>query len=70
MRMENGHCAALVATPDGVACSIYEVRPEICRTLERGSPECAGELETKTPDLHLHLPLWKAPTLTRVDTDL
>jgi len=51
MQMKDGHCAALEIKADvaGVhyACSIYDRRPEICRILERGSPECLGELETK-----------------------
>lgn len=53
MRMSGGHCAALQIrrseTGGGTTffCSIYERRPEICRALERGSPECLGELETK-----------------------
>ncbi len=52
MRMEDGHCAALVLDPDpnGTApftCRVYAKRPETCRALERGSPECAGELATK-----------------------
>jgi len=29
------------------ACSVYERRPTICRTLERGSAECHGEREVK-----------------------
>jgi hypothetical protein len=28
-------------------CSVYDSRPEICRVLERGSPECLADLETK-----------------------
>jgi len=52
MKMSGGHCAALaVRRPlEGVAtffCTIYEQRPEICRVLARGSPECLGELESK-----------------------
>lgn len=52
MKMSGGHCGALAIQrlPDGTthfACTIYERRPEICRMLERGSPECLGELETK-----------------------
>lgn len=52
MRMSDGHCGALAITrrPDGTrffACTIYERRPEICRYLERGSPECLADLETK-----------------------
>ena len=52
MRMTAGHCAALDVRPAASGemryfCTIYERRPEICRVLERGSPECLGELETK-----------------------
>lgn len=51
MRMNAGHCAALeVRTTGGGAdsapvyfCTIYELRPQICRDLARGSPECEGE---------------------------
>ena len=52
MKMHEGHCAALAITrlDDDTLhfhCTVYEQRPEICRMLERGSPECLGELETK-----------------------
>ena len=52
MRMSGGHCTALEIrrTPGAAttfACTIYDRRPEICRALERGSPECFGDLETK-----------------------
>jgi Fe-S-cluster containining protein len=59
MRMSDGHCAALavrrVATGAGESaeaateffCTIYERRPQICRDLARGSPECAGERAIK-----------------------
>jgi uncharacterized protein len=52
MRMRDGHCAALDVrvTADGTKeffCTIYERRPEICRDLGRGSPECEAELELK-----------------------
>ena len=53
MRMEDGHCIALVIRPraDGGGpefyCSIYDQRPEVCRDLGRGSLECQGELTTK-----------------------
>jgi hypothetical protein len=54
MRMRDGHCAALDVrtTTDGAKeffCTIYERRPEICRDLGRGSPECEAELELKGP---------------------
>jgi Fe-S-cluster containining protein len=48
MRMGDGHCAALHVTPGGrFECSVYDRRPETCRTLERGSPECLGEIAEK-----------------------
>lgn len=52
MRMRDGHCAALEVRPttDGAAeffCTLYERRPQICRDLARGSPECEGELMMK-----------------------
>lgn len=58
MRMTDGHCAALAvrrvaAGEKGVEeamkffCTIYERRPQICRDLARGSPECEGERATK-----------------------
>lgn len=53
MRMRDGHCAALDVrrTADGAQeffCTAYAGRPQICRDLARGSPECAGELAVKT----------------------
>jgi Fe-S-cluster containining protein len=52
MRMSDGHCAALVvrAGEDGAReyfCSVYDARPATCRELERGSPQCAGEIALK-----------------------
>jgi len=52
LRMTDGHCAALEIRrrPDGQSdhfCTIYEQRPQICRDLARGSPECLGEIATK-----------------------
>mgnify|MGYP007071029414 CR=1 FL=1 len=52
MRMRDGHCAALTVRRDAAGrpeffCTIYAQRPEICRVLERGSPECLGEWEVK-----------------------
>lgn len=52
MRMSGGHCAALAIrrAADGKAeffCTIYARRPQICRDLARGSPECQGERATK-----------------------
>lgn len=52
MRMNAGHCAALqirtVGSAEDFCCSIYERRPQVCRDLERGSPECAGEIASKS----------------------
>jgi Fe-S-cluster containining protein len=44
-----GRCAALVLDPASgtYLCSVYDRRPELCRSLERGSPACAGERELK-----------------------
>jgi Fe-S-cluster containining protein len=49
MRMTDGHCAALRVDPEAgrFVCTVYEARPSTCRELERGSPECLGELATK-----------------------
>ncbi len=52
MKMTDGHCAALALrrTAEGdpeFFCTIYEKRPQVCRDLERGSPECEGERATK-----------------------
>lgn len=52
MKMSDGHCAALdVRTAaDGAReffCTVYERRPQVCRDLARGSPECEGELLAK-----------------------
>ena len=52
MKMAGGHCAALrMARTENAelffVCSIYDRRPEICRVLERGSPECLADLESK-----------------------
>ena len=52
MKMTAGHCAALEVRltrneEPFFVCSVYERRPEICRVLERGSPECLADLEAK-----------------------
>jgi uncharacterized protein len=61
MRMIDGHCAALIVRPDESGgrdrfCSVYERRPQICRALERGSPECAGERATKAQSVAQYQP--------------
>lgn len=62
MRMSDGHCAALRVrgTPrEGTEffCTVYENRPQVCRDLARGSPECEGELATKASSL-MPQPSW------------
>jgi uncharacterized protein len=49
MRMVDAHCAALrVGGSQGrFVCTTYETRPQICRDLQRGSPECLGEIGSK-----------------------
>lgn len=48
MKMTAGHCAALEIRVGAdlqteYFCTLYERRPQICRDLARGSPECEGE---------------------------
>jgi len=49
MRIDDGHCAALVPDPATrrFVCSIYPMRPDACRSLDRGSSACLGELTLK-----------------------
>ena len=52
MKMTEGHCAALEKrlTTGGTTeffCTVYAERPQVCRDLARGSPECEGELAAK-----------------------
>jgi Fe-S-cluster containining protein len=52
MKMANGHCTALElrrASDGGTEffCSVYEQRPQVCRDLARGSPQCEGERAAK-----------------------
>jgi Fe-S-cluster containining protein len=49
MKIEDGRCAALAidAASGRFLCSIYDVRPDCCRALERGGGACRGELHAK-----------------------
>lgn len=52
MKMTAGHCIALEVRPGTgptpeYFCTLYDRRPQICRDLARGSPECAGERAVK-----------------------
>lgn len=40
-RLDDGWCAAL--DRDTLLCSIYEVRPWVCREFEEGADDCLGE---------------------------
>jgi uncharacterized protein len=42
MRCEGNRCSALSGkVGEATACTIYAVRPEVCRTCMPGDPECA-----------------------------
>ncbi len=52
MRMSGGHCAALAVRTDGDGmreffCTVYAVRPQVCRDLAQDSPECEAERALK-----------------------
>ena len=49
MRMGDGRCTALVIDPASrrLTCSIYQMRPDVCRSLDRGSSSCRAELHAK-----------------------
>jgi Fe-S-cluster containining protein len=49
MRIVGGRCAALRvdAQERRFVCTVYDVRPQACRDLARGSPQCMGEIATK-----------------------
>ena len=50
MREDDDGCAALVLDPVGkrYLCSIYEMRPDCCRALERGSGACNADRHEKS----------------------
>lgn len=65
LRMEVGRCAALavLGAADGgarYACTIYDRRPQICRDLARGSPQCEAERELKAGSAAAALPRGRA----------
>lgn len=49
LRMLEGHCAALEIDQAArrFVCGVYELRPQICRDLARGSGECSAERAVK-----------------------
>ena len=50
MIIAEGRCAALAIDPIArtFMCSIYEQRPDVCRSLERGSGGCRADLHAKS----------------------
>ncbi len=54
MALADGHCAALVVTADArFECSLYAVRPAVCRDLARGGGSCAAERYEKSERPHV-----------------
>ncbi|MBK8939865.1 MAG: YkgJ family cysteine cluster protein [Polyangiaceae bacterium] len=49
MRFDGGRCAALVADLQRgwLSCGVYEQRPDVCRSLERGTSICLEERNEK-----------------------
>ncbi len=49
MRFVDGRCIALSldAATGRVGCRIYPVRPDVCRSLVRGTGECRSQIEAK-----------------------
>jgi uncharacterized protein len=56
LRIEDGHCAALQIDPGDpgrpgsqprFTCAIYDMRPDVCRSLERGSGACRADRHEK-----------------------
>jgi uncharacterized protein len=66
LRLDEGHCAALVIDPSGprFTCAIYEMRPDACRSLERGSGACRADRHEKRerPLLAVESLLRRVPT--------
>jgi Fe-S-cluster containining protein len=47
LRMKDGRCAQLNHADGDWVCGDYKRRPEACRQLERGSPDCLAERDLK-----------------------
>ena len=49
MRLDEGRCTALVIDPvrRTFTCAIYPMRPDVCRSLERGSGACRADRHEK-----------------------
>ncbi len=44
MRMRDGVCTALDESEGLSRCSVYDSRPDVCRTFQQGSDECLSHL--------------------------
>ena len=42
-----GQCSALKTEDGSCSCSIYQVRPNVCRTFQRGNTKCLESIEFK-----------------------
>lgn len=56
MKMADGHCAALDVRSGAEGgreffCTVYENRPQTCRDLGRGTPQCEAEIVRKAADV-------------------
>jgi Fe-S-cluster containining protein len=47
LKMKEGRCAELQHRGGDWICGIYKIRPDACRQLERGSPDCLAERALK-----------------------
>ena len=49
MRMREGRCTALTIDPVALTyvCAIYAMRPDVCRSLERGASGCRADRHEK-----------------------
>jgi len=61
MRMEHGHCAALVVRGKELVCSVYVNRPEVCRELAEGSSACLAEIVLKSDRPLRTLKIFESP---------
>jgi Fe-S-cluster containining protein len=49
LRMEAGHCIALRQDGERWLCSVYEIRPGLCREFERGCDTCRTVVQLRHP---------------------
>ena len=51
MRRTDGHCIALKQQGENWLCSIYEIRPQLCRDFERACDTCRELVPLRHPAL-------------------